>query len=76
MIEHKPVESSNIASAGYDPKTRVLEVRFRGSGRLYRYNDVTPETHADFEKAPSKGSFFARNIRTCHTCEPVVEDAE
>lgn len=76
MIELKPVESSNIEAAGYDPATQTLEVKFKGSGKRYRYARVAPETFSDFEKAPSKGSFFSRNIRTCHDCSPVEDDAE
>ncbi len=38
------IESSNIASVGYDSDTRTLEVEFRGSknkkSRIYQYFDI------------------------------------
>lgn len=71
VIQLQPIESSNIESAGHDGTT--LEVKFRGSGKRYQYKGVTPELFNEFMKAPSKGSFFAKNIRTCHECVPIIE---
>jgi len=52
------VDSSTIASIGYDPKRRELEVEFRDSGDVYRYFDVSPVQYADFMAADSKGSYL------------------
>lgn len=60
--ERTPVESSSIASIGYDPAARVLEVEFRNGG-LYRYRDVPRELFAGFMAAASKGRFFIERIR-------------
>ena len=54
-------DSSNIASAGYDPETRVLEITF-GYGGTYRYRDVDPETWQEFQSAPSAGGYHRRHI--------------
>lgn len=56
-----PVESSDIVSIGYDPKTRLLELEFQG-GRTYQYRDVEPEVHAHFMRADSHGQFFNASI--------------
>ena len=61
-IERKPVESSMLASIGYDPATRTLEVEFHSSG-VYQYYDVEPEIFAGLMAAPSHGQYFLGNVR-------------
>jgi hypothetical protein len=68
-----PIESSNIHSAGYDPETRVMCVRFRDyvhkgngvvkPGAVYEHLDVSPEAFEAFMAAESKGAHFAAHIR-------------
>lgn len=80
-LEHRPVESSNIASEGYDPDTLTLELTFK-SGQTYRYVGVTPERYQAFRGAESKGKHFHQYIKgkyetswrvdqTWHVIEPV-----
>lgn len=57
-----PVVSSDIAAAGYDPDTSELQIQFT-TGRIYSYQNVPPLIYQLFLEAPSKGSFFARNIK-------------
>ena len=57
-MQRRLVESSVIASMGYDPKWRVLELEFRGSGDIYAYFDVPPEEYAAFLRAESKGTYL------------------
>ena len=57
-----PVTSSNLASVGYDPKLRLLEVEFRHGG-VYQYKHVPPNLHAGLLRAASKGSYFAAQIK-------------
>jgi len=52
------MDSSVIASMGYDAIQRVLELEFRETGRLYDYFDVPPEEYAEFLAAPSKGTYL------------------
>jgi hypothetical protein len=59
-MQRKEVESSNIASIGYDPPT--LEVEFHHGG-VYTYEGVPQEVYENFMAAPSKGRFFAENIK-------------
>jgi hypothetical protein len=54
-MEHKPIQSSNIQSAGFEDG--VLEVKFR-SGKTYQYQDPTGEVHAGLIKAKSAGKFM------------------
>lgn len=57
-MEHLDLISTRIASAGYDPRSRTMEIRFAKDGSLYRYPNVEP---ADFEAlttAYSPGTVF------------------
>jgi hypothetical protein len=61
-MRRKPIQSSAIASLGYDTKREMLEVEFR-SGNVYRYLDVPEEVYQDLLQAKSKGRYFGENIR-------------
>lgn len=54
----KPVNSSNVASIGYDKDTKTMRVLFN-NGVAYRYADVAPELHTEIAKSDSIG----RDIR-------------
>ena len=60
----EPVESASLASVGYDLSTRTLEVEFRRGG-IYRYVGVPATVSQSLMEAPSKGRFFAAEIRNC-----------
>ena len=57
-----PVDSSVIATVGYDPDDRILEVEFR-TGRLYHYFDVPASRYAALMAAESIGHYFNVAIR-------------
>ena len=61
-IPRQPVESSNIASIGYDPTSKILAIEFK-SGGCHHYAGVTPEVYAGFLSADSKGKFFHATVR-------------
>ena len=61
-LERQAVASSNLASVGYDLRTRVLEIAFK-SGGIYQYSGVGEATYQALMSAPSKGGFFARAIK-------------
>ena len=61
-MQRVPVVSSDIASVGYNERTRVLEVEFIKSG-VYSYYNVEPYMFAAFLGADSKGQFFNRHIK-------------
>lgn len=66
-----PVQSSQIASIGYDPAESVLEIEFRARGKgppkpnaIYQYASVPPDTHAALLSAESVGKAFGELIRS------------
>ncbi len=61
-IQRRPVQSTVIASVGYEAKGRILELEFQ-SGAIYRYIDVTEDIFRRLLAAESKGQFFGANIR-------------
>ena len=68
-----PVESSSLASVGYDRAARVLEVEFR-NGAVYRYREVPASLHAELMRADSKGKYFSKRIRGRFAFERVKEE--
>jgi KTSC domain-containing protein len=63
VLARLPVDSSTIASVGYAPEGRVLEVEFR-RGPVYRYFGVPETAFIAFIDAPSKGAYFNTSIRS------------
>jgi hypothetical protein len=61
-INRHEVESSNIASIGYDPETQTLEIEFKRGG-VYQYSDVPADVWEAFQAAESKGKFFHAEIK-------------
>jgi hypothetical protein len=61
-MRRRSVSSSSVASVGYDPKTETLELEFH-SGSVYEYSEVPPEVFRGLMEAPSKGRYFANEIR-------------
>ncbi|MET0967427.1 MAG: KTSC domain-containing protein [Nakamurella sp.] len=60
-LRRLPVESTSLASVGFDPATNQLEIEFRDGG-VYRYA-VPRRIHQELMSADSLGAFFARRIR-------------
>lgn len=64
-IALQPVESSQVKAIGYDRETKTLAVQFtRGTGAIYHYPNVEPETHQAFIGAESIGVFFGKHIKS------------
>ena len=61
-MKRKAVESSNIASIGYDPENEILEVEFNHGG-VYQYSDVPQDEYENLMNAESHGKYFSANIR-------------
>jgi hypothetical protein len=57
------VSSSNIASVGYAPVSRVLEIEFLSKGSVYQYYLVPELVYIQLMNASSKGSYFIDHIR-------------
>jgi hypothetical protein len=65
-MNRTPVESSQLASCGYDPKNQTLEIEFKahkGANSTYEYYGVPAATYAALMGAESKGRYFKQNIR-------------
>ncbi|WP_028351515.1 KTSC domain-containing protein [Bradyrhizobium murdochi] len=61
-MERQPVNSSNLASVGYDEDTSTLEVEFKG-GAIYRYYNVPLFEYERLMAAGSLGIYFNANIK-------------
>ena len=61
-MERTPVDSSSVASIGYEPETFELEIEFR-NGRTYRYLQVPPAAYRLLLQAPSIGEYVNRVIK-------------
>lgn len=72
-MQRIPVESSDIVSIGYDPKSRVLEIEFK-ENRVYQYFDVEPRVYELFLKADSYGEYFYAHINKHYRYERVNEE--
>lgn len=57
-MQRESIDSSVIASMGYDAAWRVLEIEFRETEEIYDYFEVPPEVYAAFRSAESKGVYL------------------
>jgi KTSC domain len=60
-MDRKTVDSSMLASIGYDPKTQRLELEFN-NGQVWQYMNVPPEEFEGLMNASSHGSYAPNNI--------------
>lgn len=58
-----PLKSSNIESAGYDPATRTLTVKFKNGG-TYHYDGCTQDHYDGLCSAESPGKYLHKHIRS------------
>lgn len=64
-MRRERLDSSSVASVGYDPSARVLEVEFRNGG-VYQYLDVPSDEYEEFQDADSKGRYLNTEIKPNH----------
>jgi hypothetical protein len=75
------VESTTLATVGYDDAHELLQLEFR-SGAIYRYHGVAAAVYEALLQASSKGNYFNRAIRGHFSyslvteCNARVPDAE
>jgi len=65
-MDRVPVQSSNLASVGYDPQSLTLEIEFINGG-IYQYFGVPQETYEGLMNAGSKGSYFHNQIKNVYS---------
>lgn len=61
-MERQNVQSSMIASCGYDSTTSTLEVEFN-NGPVWQYYDVPENVYYELLNASSIGKYFHANIK-------------
>lgn len=61
-MKRERVNSSNLASIGYNPGNRTLEIEFNHGG-VYQYSDVPESEYKALMNADSHGKYFSANIR-------------
>jgi hypothetical protein len=58
-----PVSSKILKTIGYDPVRLILEVKFRVTGKVYAFYDITKEEFACMLHAKSIGNYFNTKIK-------------
>jgi hypothetical protein len=61
-MERIPIQSSNLASVGYDKTTNTLEVEFT-NGNVYQYSGVPIDVYEGLMASNSKGRYLNENIK-------------
>lgn len=61
-MKRQSVDSSNLASIGYDASSQILEVEFKHGG-VYQYKDVPEDEYEALMNADSHGKYFSANIK-------------
>ena len=61
-MNRTPVSSSNLASVGYQPNIKILEVEFLHGG-IYQYSNVPLSVYEGLMAASSHGSYFDQNVK-------------
>lgn len=72
-MERTPIQSSSIASVGYDAERLQLEIAFH-SGRTYRYFDVPQSVYAWLVRVASPGTYVNRHIKDRYRFEEITPD--
>lgn len=61
-MKRDAVQSSNIASIGYDENSATLEIEFLNGG-VYQYFDVPKNIYDAMMSASSHGQYLAQSIK-------------
>ncbi|MBD3329520.1 KTSC domain-containing protein [Candidatus Dojkabacteria bacterium] len=61
-MQRVKVQSSNLASVGYDENSNTLEIEFHSSG-IYQYFNVPKNVYDGLMSASSHGQYFDQNIK-------------
>lgn len=63
IVHMQPVDSSSIASVGYDQTTQTLAVHFKANGKTYHYQEVPSDVYHRLMAAQSVGKFIGQHVR-------------
>jgi hypothetical protein len=61
-MEMQPVDSSNLAAAGYNSNSQILRIQFN-DGSLYEYSGVPEHVYNGLLSASSKGRYFDQHVK-------------
>ncbi|WP_110519542.1 KTSC domain-containing protein [Herpetosiphon llansteffanensis] len=61
-MKRTPVDSSNLASVGYDATNQTLEIEFQNRS-IYQYSNVPESVYRELMQADSHGTYFNQNIK-------------
>jgi KTSC domain len=64
------VQSSNVASVGYEIATQTAFIQFL-NGNIYIYKGVPPFEFENLKNAPSVGSYLNRNFKNVYPYERI-----
>jgi len=70
-LDRKAVNSGGIVSIGYDPKSKLLEIEFKG-GAVYQYSGVPETRYKSLIKASAISSYFQKSIRNWYSCKRII----
>jgi hypothetical protein len=62
-MDRDTVDSSMIASIGYDQSSGTVEIEFRSNGQVWQYYDVPEITYNEIRMAGSLGKSFYAMIK-------------
>ena len=65
------VNSSQISYIGYDTNSQELYVKFRNTGKVYKYFNVPDNVWNDFKNSASVGKYFTANIKSKYSFEQI-----
>lgn len=66
-MDRQYVDSSMIASVGYDFNSGILEIEFKNSETIWQYYDVQESIYFEFMSSGSLGKYFLTNIKGQYT---------
>lgn len=69
-MKRQKIKSSNLASVGYDPANKFLDVEFVKGG-LYRYYDVPDDKFKGMMSSESHGKYFSAEIKNTYNSEKI-----
>jgi len=70
-VRRAAIASTSLASVGYDPASKKLEVEFAG-GAVYQYLGVPEVELHRFLRARSRGTYLNRHIKPQFLCRRVM----
>lgn len=62
-LEREYIDSTSLASVGFDNEQSILEVEFKSNGAIWHYLDVPESVYYELMSAGSRGSYFHHNVR-------------